>query len=36
MNYLNVNNEAENRRGRKLRPGDVIEFENVEYLIVAK
>ena len=25
-----VNNEAENRRGRKLRPGDVVVLEGVE------
>ena len=29
-----VNGEEENRRGRKLYPGDVVEVEKTKYLIV--
>ncbi|MFC4768475.1 S4 domain-containing protein YaaA [Effusibacillus consociatus] len=31
-----VNGEAENRRGRKLRAGDVIEIEGFDRLILTK
>lgn len=33
---LLINNELENRRGRKLRDGDVLVFENDSYLIQNK
>ena len=33
-NLVLVNGEPENRRGRKLYPGDVIEIEKMKYLIV--
>jgi len=29
-----VNGEIERRRGRKLRPGDIISFQNEEFTIV--
>lgn len=32
-NEVFVNNELENRRGRKLYPNDVIKIENKEYVI---
>ena len=31
--YMPVNNEVDLRRGRKLRPGDVVSFGNEEFLI---
>ena len=31
-----VNQEPDNRRGRKLRPGDEVEIENVVYEIISK
>ena len=31
-----VNNELDNRRGRKLRNGDNVEIENVVYEIISK
>ena len=31
-----VNKEPDNRRGRKLRPGDELEIENVVYEIISK
>lgn len=30
---IKVNNAAEARRGRKLRPGDTVEYSGVTYLI---
>ncbi len=30
---VRVNNEVCTKRGRKLRPGDSVEFENVIYLV---
>lgn len=33
---IRVNEELDNRRGRKLRPGDVVEIENAVYEIVSK
>jgi ribosome-associated protein len=33
---IKVNGEPENRRGRKLRPGDTIEVEGFESLILHK
>ena len=33
--FVLVNGEEENRRGRKLYPGDQIEIENEQYLIEA-
>ena len=30
---ISVNGEAENRRGKKLRPGDKVVIDDVEYLI---
>lgn len=35
-NKVLVNGEEDNRRGRKLRPGDVIEIRNKKYSIVCK
>ena len=35
-NKVLVNNEEDNRRGRKLRPGDVVEIRNKKYSIVCK
>ena len=32
-NAVLVNDEPENRRGRKLYPGDIVIIENVKYLI---
>jgi len=32
-NVVLVNNEPDNRRGRKLYPGDIVIIENVKYLI---
>lgn len=32
-NSVLVNGEAENRRGKKLYPGDVVKIENEEYTI---
>ncbi|MDP4090360.1 MAG: S4 domain-containing protein YaaA [Bacillota bacterium] len=31
---IKVNGEVELRRGRKLRPGDVVEFEKESYKII--
>ena len=33
---ITVNGELENRRGRKLRPGDVVEVENAVYEIISQ
>ena len=33
---IRVNEELDNRRGRKLRSGDLVEIENVTYEIVSK
>ena len=33
---INVNEELDNRRGRKLRSGDIVEIENVVYEIISK
>lgn len=35
-NKVFVNGEEDNRRGRKLRPGDVVEIRNKKYSIVCK
>ena len=35
-NKVLVNGEEDNRRGRKLRPGDVIELKEGRYEIIAK
>ena len=32
-NSVFVNNELDNRRGRKLYPGDVVKIENKEFVI---
>ena len=32
-NVFDVNGELENRRGRKLRPGDIIKFKNNEVFV---
>lgn len=32
-NYIIVNGEKENRRGRKIYPGYVVEFDNIKYVI---
>lgn len=32
-NEVFVNNELDNRRGRKLYPGDVVKIENKEFVI---
>ena len=32
-NYVLINGEKDNRRGRKLYPGDQVEFEGKIYLI---
>lgn len=31
-----INKELDNRRGRKLRPGDIVETENETYEIISK
>ena len=31
---VKVNGEVESRRGKKLRPGDIIEIDNEEYKII--
>ena len=31
-----INKELDNRRGRKLRPGDIVEIENETYEIISK
>lgn len=36
MTKILVSNEAENRRGRKLRDGDTVELLNKKFLIVKK
>lgn len=33
---IKVNDELDNRRGRKLRPGDVVETKEAAYEIVSK
>lgn len=33
---ISINNELDNRRGRKLRPGDIVETENETYEIISK
>ena len=33
---IRVNEELDNRRGRKLRSGDLVEIENVTYEIISK
>ena len=35
-NEIKVNDELDNRRGRKLRPGDKVEVENSVYEIISK
>ena len=32
-NVVLVNDEPDNRRGRKLYPGDIVIIENIKYLI---
>lgn len=34
-NEIFLNNELENRRGKKIYPGDQVKIESVVYLIVA-
>ncbi len=34
-NEIFLNNQLENRRGKKIYPGDQIQIESVDYLIVA-
>ena len=31
---VKVNNEVETRRGKKLYPGDIVEFNNEQYKVV--
>ncbi|NLL66089.1 MAG: RNA-binding S4 domain-containing protein, partial [Clostridiaceae bacterium] len=33
-NMIFVNNEPENRRGKKLRNGDIVKVNNTEYKVV--
>lgn len=33
---ITVNQELENRRGRKLRPGDIVEIKDVAYEIISE
>lgn len=34
--YIEVNGEEENRRGKKLYPGDVVKVQDSEYVIKAE